>query len=59
MTTTSNAPRVGLPPDILACLFDLDGVLTDTAGIHAAAWAEMFDAYLGTPTTRSRPITVD
>ncbi len=29
-----------------ACLFDLDGVLTDTAEIHAAAWKEMFDAYL-------------
>jgi beta-phosphoglucomutase family hydrolase len=30
-----------------ACLFDLDGVLTDTAQIHAAAWKETFDAYLG------------
>ncbi len=29
-----------------ACLFDLDGVLTDTARIHAAAWKEMFDGYL-------------
>ena len=29
-----------------ACLFDLDGVLTQTAAIHAAAWKEMFDAYL-------------
>lgn len=35
-----------LPPVIRACLFDLDGVLTDTARIHAAAWQEMFDAYL-------------
>jgi beta-phosphoglucomutase family hydrolase len=29
-----------------ACLFDLDGVLTQTAAVHAAAWKEMFDAYL-------------
>ena len=28
------------------CLFDLDGVLTRTAEVHAAAWKEMFDAYL-------------
>jgi beta-phosphoglucomutase-like phosphatase (HAD superfamily) len=26
-------------------LFDLDGVLTKTARVHAAAWKEMFDAY--------------
>ena len=30
-----------------ACLFDLDGVLTqDGATVHAAAWKEMFDDYL-------------
>lgn len=45
MTTTSDAPRMGLPPDILGCLFDLDGVLTDTAAIHATARAEVFDEY--------------
>lgn len=28
------------------CLFDLDGVLTPTAKVHAAAWKEMFDAFL-------------
>ena len=37
---------VGLPEEIRACLFDLDGVLTQTAKVHAAAWKEMFDAYL-------------
>jgi beta-phosphoglucomutase family hydrolase len=36
----------GLPRDVRACLFDLDGVLTETAAVHAAAWKEMFDAYL-------------
>ena len=35
-----------LPLGISACLFDLDGVLTQTAKVHAAAWKEMFDAYL-------------
>jgi beta-phosphoglucomutase family hydrolase len=37
---------VGLPSAIRACLFDLDGVLTQTAKVHAAAWKEMFDAFL-------------
>jgi beta-phosphoglucomutase family hydrolase len=35
--------RLGLPGAIRACLFDLDGVLTQTARLHAAAWKEMFD----------------
>ena len=35
-----------LPAGISACLFDLDGVLTQTAKVHAAAWKEMFDAFL-------------
>jgi len=40
-------PRMlGLPDTVRACLFDLDGVLTQTAKVHAAAWKEMFDAYL-------------
>ncbi|TDB91722.1 beta-phosphoglucomutase family hydrolase [Actinomadura sp. KC216] len=37
---------LGLPDDAAACLFDLDGVLTRTAAVHAAAWKEMFDGYL-------------
>ena len=37
---------LGLPDAIRACLFDLDGVLTQTARVHAAAWKEMFDEYL-------------
>ncbi|HYA68473.1 MAG TPA: beta-phosphoglucomutase family hydrolase [Acidimicrobiales bacterium] len=35
-----------LPEAIRACLFDLDGVLTRTAEVHAAAWKEMFDGFL-------------
>ena len=37
---------LGLPDSITACLFDLDGVLTQTAKVHAAAWKQMFDEYL-------------
>jgi beta-phosphoglucomutase family hydrolase len=37
---------LGLPEGIRVCLFDLDGVLTKTAKVHAAAWEEMFNAYL-------------
>jgi beta-phosphoglucomutase-like phosphatase (HAD superfamily) len=29
-----------------AVLFDLDGVVTDTARVHAAVWTQMFDAFL-------------
>lgn len=36
----------GLPKGVRVCLFDLDGVLTKTAKVHAAAWKEMFDAFL-------------
>lgn len=37
---------LGLPPSVRLCLFDLDGVLTQTAATHTAAWKSMFDAYL-------------
>jgi beta-phosphoglucomutase family hydrolase len=37
---------LGLPAGVRACLFDLDGVLTQTAKVHAAAWKEMFDGFL-------------
>ena len=36
----------GLPDGVLACLFDMDGVVTQTATLHAAAWKEMFDDFL-------------
>jgi beta-phosphoglucomutase family hydrolase len=35
-----------LPDGISVCLFDLDGVITQTAKLHAAAWKEMFDVFL-------------
>jgi beta-phosphoglucomutase family hydrolase len=37
---------LGLPTAVRACLFDLDGVLTRTASVHAAAWKEIFDEFL-------------
>jgi beta-phosphoglucomutase family hydrolase len=37
---------LGLPDGVAACLFDMDGVVTQTAVIHAAAWQEMFDDFL-------------
>ena len=37
---------IGLPDSVQACLFDLDGVLTQTASVHRAAWREVFDAVL-------------
>jgi len=43
---------LGLPDGVTACLFDLDGVLTQTAKVHAAAWKEMFDGYLHERTSR-------
>jgi beta-phosphoglucomutase family hydrolase len=37
---------LGLPDGVAACLFDMDGVVTQTAKVHAAAWKEMFDEFL-------------
>jgi beta-phosphoglucomutase-like phosphatase (HAD superfamily) len=37
---------IGLPATTGACLFDLDGVLTDSAILHVWAWAEVFDEFL-------------
>ena len=37
---------LGLPDSVTACLFDMDGVVTRTASVHATAWKEMFDGFL-------------
>lgn len=37
---------LGLPDAVTACLFDMDGVITETATVHDAAWKEMFDDFL-------------
>jgi beta-phosphoglucomutase-like phosphatase (HAD superfamily) len=44
---TNISPIVTLcPRDYDAVLFDLDGVLTRTASVHAAAWKRLFDGFL-------------
>lgn len=47
------APMLGLPDDIRAFLFDLDGVLTQTAVVHAAAWKDTFDTFLRAEAARA------
>ena len=47
LTDVAGADRVTIAPDRFdAVLFDLDGVVTDTARVHAAAWASTFDELL-------------
>ncbi len=47
---------LGLPDSITACLFDLDGVLTDTASVHRKAWGQAFDPLLN---DRGLPLFTD
>jgi beta-phosphoglucomutase family hydrolase len=44
--TSGDLAMLGLPPQVRACLFDLDGVLTRTATVHEKAWKETFDDFL-------------
>lgn len=56
VAAVSSLSRLGLPDRIRACLFDLDGVLTETAKVHSAAWKETFDAFLkGRARSRGEP----
>ncbi|HEX6332082.1 MAG TPA: trehalose-phosphatase [Actinomycetota bacterium] len=53
-----------LPLDrVGAVVFDMDGVITDTASVHAAAWKRLFDEYLAARSRRSgepfEPFDVD
>jgi beta-phosphoglucomutase family hydrolase len=47
--TPEVAATLQLPAGITACLFDLDGVLTSTARLHAKAWKATFDRFLASP----------
>ncbi len=50
------AVNLGLNAAIRVCLFDMDGVLTKTATVHAAAWKQTFDTLLrGLSARASRP----
>jgi beta-phosphoglucomutase family hydrolase len=53
------AAQLGLPDGVRACLFDLDGVLTDTASVHRRAWKTMFDEYLRQHEQPFRPFDID
>ena len=44
----SKSSRVITREQYDAVLFDLDGVITDTASLHATCWKQMFDDYLHT-----------
>lgn len=59
----SEVSVLGLPGGVGACLFGLDGVLTETATVQAAAWKEMSGACLrarartaGGPSTAFDPV---
>ena len=60
---TSEPRQVVISPDRFdAVIFDLDGVITDTARVHAAAWEYLFDEYLAAeapPDASSRPFSDD
>ena len=43
--TSTTTPAV-LPEEIRAVIFDMDGVITDTASVHTEAWKRLFDDYL-------------
>jgi trehalose-phosphatase len=45
LSTTPPAPVIS-PVRHRAVIFDLDGVVTDTASVHAAAWRRLFDEFL-------------
>jgi len=45
---------LGLPADVTACVFNLDGVLVPSAAVHAAAWKETFDAFILERAERTR-----
>ncbi|MFZ5870519.1 MAG: beta-phosphoglucomutase family hydrolase [Actinomycetota bacterium] len=54
------APTGAAPPQD-AVIFDMDGVVTDTAGVHAQAWKQLFDGVLADPRTgpAGEPFDVD
>ena len=46
VSATDARHLLGLPPEVTACVFNLDGVLVGSAELHLAAWATAFDAFL-------------
>jgi HAD superfamily hydrolase (TIGR01509 family) len=52
-TTPISRRMLGLPLSAQACLFDLEGVLTDSSRLHAWAWGTIFDDYLSRVAART------
>jgi len=50
---------LGLPDGVTACLFDMDGVVTKTAVVHAAAWKQMFDEFLSSQAAKAKSAESD
>ncbi len=50
----SGTVPIGATPPFDAVIFDMDGVVTDTASLHASAWKELFDAVLADPRVAPR-----
>ncbi|QYX75275.1 HAD family hydrolase [Streptomyces akebiae] len=46
MTIGSRPPLAPVLREVRAVVFDTDGVITDSARVHAAAWKTAFDAFL-------------
>lgn len=44
--TSQQSPHIIPEQDFDAVIFDMDGVITDTAKVHAAAWKALFDEFL-------------
>ncbi len=55
--------RIVISRELTALIFDMDGVLTETAQIHAEAWKKLFDAYLWERSEKSgetfKPFTME
>ena len=58
-----SAPPAVRLDELDAVIFDMDGVVTDTASVHASAWKKLFDAYLEERSRRTgepfRPFDID
>lgn len=59
MSDEQHGPSAAAGRGLDAVLFDMDGVITDTAAAHAAAWKQLFDGWLGERGGDFRPFDED
>jgi beta-phosphoglucomutase-like phosphatase (HAD superfamily) len=52
---TGGGHGAAIQPPYDAVIFDMDGVVTDTARLHATAWKRLFDEVLADPRARTDP----